>query len=208
MKSGCGATSVRATRSPARSSNASSVSSPATPPPTMTTWVPFPRGSLLIARTNPGFPPFAKAIAIESPNGRGARDRGLPRSGLRGDQWAPRRLERNRDTGGYPCRPALAGNRPGRVLQSPGPVLLGAAVADTIGGNRHGLAVGGDRSDRLGPCGGHRLEPHDLAPRIALELRPCPGRRSRRGGRRRRRRSCRQLGRDGRAAPGRCLWDA
>ena len=66
--------------------------------------------------------------------------------------------------------------------------------------DRDGLAVGGDRGDRLGPCGGHRLEPHDLAPRIALEFRPCPGRRSRRCGRHRGRRSCRQLGRDGRAA--------
>ena len=37
-------------------------------------------------------------------------------------------------------------------------------------GNRHGLALGGDCGDRIGPCGSDRLEPHDLASRIALEL--------------------------------------
>ena len=49
MKSGCGATRVSETRSPARSFNASRVSSPATPPPTMTTRVPVSLCSLFIA---------------------------------------------------------------------------------------------------------------------------------------------------------------
>ena len=75
-----------------------------------------------------------------------------------------------------------------------GPLLLGAAVADTIGGIVIVAPSAANRGDRRGACGGGGVERRDVESRPSRELRPGAGRRSRRCGPRGGRRPGGQLG--------------
>ncbi len=68
------------------------------------------------------------------------------------------------------------------VFNLVGPFLVGAAVADTVGGIVKVSPSDDHRGDRLRSGGGPHLEPDRLLARPALELGPCPGRRAGRSG--------------------------
>ena len=100
---------------------------------------------------------------------------------------------------------ALVATRAARPLQAAlmaavfnllGPLVVGSAVADTIGGI---VTVGGDTGVEViaaGLLAAMHLERRDLGSRASVELRPRARRRPRRGGARRRRHRRDQVGRD------------